>query len=113
MHKREYHTAINILYEILVKTNNMEVATVVADVLFDAYMLHKQREKAYELVGKVLNKNIQYYANDSFKAMRKIDKLLKANMPEFAIKILKKLIENATKPEGVNRFKFKLANIYI
>jgi hypothetical protein len=113
MHKKEYRAAIRILYKILVQTNNMEVATVVADVLFDAYMLNKQRDKAYDLVDKVLNKNIQYYANDSFKAMRKIDKLLKANMPEFAIKILNKLIENATKPASVNRFKFKLANIYM
>ncbi len=113
IHKRRYKKAINILYGLLVKTNNIDVATVVADELFDVYMLSGQNKKAYDLVGKVLKKNIQYYANDSFLALKKVDKLINAGMPEFAIDILKMLLENSVELESVERFKFRLANAYM
>ena len=113
IHKGQYKKAIKTLYKILVKTNNMNVATVVADELYDAYVLAKEDKKAYELAGKVLKKNIKFYADDSFLALKKVDKLIDANMPNFAIDILKKLLENAVEQESVSRFKFRLANTYM
>ena len=113
IHKRNYRRAIKKLYKILVETNNIKIATVVADYLFDAYILNKQNKKAYNLVQKVLKRNIEYYANDSYLGLKKVDKLLKANMPEFAIEILKMLLKKAVEPESIDRFKFKLANTYM
>ena len=111
--RRRYKKAIRILYKILLQTNSMEVATVVADELYDVYVLDGQEDKAHNLASKVLQKNIQYYANDSYLALKKVDKLLKANMPFLAIKILKKLLDNATQVKSINTFKFKLANSYM
>jgi hypothetical protein len=113
IHQRQYKKAIRVLYKILVKTKDIKVATVVADELYDVYILDKQDKKAYNLVQKVLSKNIQYYANDSYLALKKVDKLIKANMPEFAIKILKMLLNKAIEPKSIDKFKFKLANTYM
>jgi hypothetical protein len=111
--RRDYARAIKILYKILIKTKNLEVATIVADQLFDAYILNKQNEEAYSLTKKVLDKNINYYSSNSYIALIKINKLLKANMPHLAIKILKELLKNAKQTKHINNFKFKLANIYM
>jgi len=113
IYQRRYKKAIRVLYKILVQTRDIKVATVVADELYDVYILDKQDKKAYNLVQKVLSKNIQYYANDSYLALKKVDKLIKANMPEFAIKILKMLLDKAIEPKSIDRFKFKLANTYM
>ena len=113
VHERDYRKAIKILRKELIDTTSLEVATIIADELYDAYILNKQREEAYDLVKKVLNKNIKYYANDSYKALIKVDKLVKANMPEFAIDILLELIKNASKTKNIDSFKFKLANTYM
>ena len=110
---REYNKAIKTLYDILAKTDDILIATIVADELFDVYIKNRNNEKAYELINKVLSKNIDYYANDSFLALQKVDKLLKADMPEFAVKILEELIEKTKKPHIIEEFKFKLANIYM
>ena len=113
MNNRNYNKAIKILRKELVNTTSLEVATIIADELYDAYIANKEREKAYTLVKKVLNKNIDYYANDSYKALKKVDKLVKSNMPKFAIDILKKLLENASETDSIDSFKFKLANTYM
>jgi len=113
MDNRNYNRAIKILREELVNTTSLEVATIIADELYDAYIANKQREEAYTLVKKVLNKNIDYYANDSYKALKKVDKLVQSEMPEFAIDILKKLILNASETDSIDSFKFKLANTYM
>ncbi len=113
IHGKRYKKAIKTLYKILVETNSMEVATVVADELYDVYILDKQNAKAYTLATKVLEKNIQYYANDSFLALKKVDKLIKANMPFLAIKILKKLLDNAKTKTSIDQFTFRLANAYM
>ena len=60
-----------------------------------------------------MNKNIDYYANDSYKALRKVDKLVSSNMSKFAIDILKKLLENASETDSIDSFQFKLANTYM
>ena len=111
--KREYRKAIKILRKELVDTTSLEVATIIADELYDAYILNKENDKAYELVEKVLGKNIDYYANDSYKALHKVDKLVKAKMSKFAIKILKKLLNNASQTDSIDNFKFILANTYM
>ena len=112
-HRKKYRASIKTLYKILVKTNNMEVATIVADELYDVYILNHENKKAYDLATKVLEKNIAYYANDSYLALKKVDKLIKANMPYLAIKILKMLLKNATQKQSIDTFKFKLANAYM
>lgn len=112
-HRRKYKKAINILYKILVKTKNISVATVVADELYDVYVLNGQNEKAYDLASKVLKRNIAYYANDSFLALKKVDKLIRANMPHLAIQILEMLLNNAKQKKSIDTFKFKLANAYM
>jgi len=113
IHRRKYKKAIRILYKILVQTKNIEVATVVADELYDVYILDGQNEKAYNLASKVLKRNIQYYANDSYLALKKVDKLIEASMPHLAITILEELLNNAKEKESIDTFKFKLANAYM
>lgn len=113
MSNRHYSKAIKILRGELVNTTSLEVATIIADELYDAYILNKQRDEAYTLVKKVLNKNIDYYANDSYKALKKVDKLVQSNMSKFAIDILKKLLANASETDSIDSFKFKLANTYM
>ena len=111
--RRNYRKAIKVLRKELVNTTSLEVATIVADELYDAYILNKQHKEAYDLVEKVLNKNIDYYANDSFKALKKVNKLVKADMSKFAIDILKELLKNASVSDSIDSFKFKLANTYM
>lgn len=112
-YQNNYDAAIKILYEVLTKTTDLLVATLVADELFDVYVLNNQKEKAYELISKVLQKNIDYYAKDSFFALEKVNRLLKANMPEFAVQILEELLTRASTPASIEDFKFKLAEIYM
>lgn len=111
--KREYRKAIKILTKELIDSTNLDVATIVADDLYDAYILNKQIDKARELVEKVLEKNIDYYANDSYKALVKVNKLIDAKMDNFAIDILLRLIEKSNSTDSIDNFKFILANIYM
>ena len=110
---RSYRKAIKILKKELINTTSLDVATIVADELYDAYILNKQKDKAYELVEKVLKKNIDYYANDSYKALKKVKKLIKSDMPKLAIQIIKRLLDNATQSDSIDNFKFILANTYM
>ncbi len=112
-YKREYKRAIKVLYETLTKTTDILVATIVADELFDIYILDNKKDKAYELISKVLKKNMNYYASDSFLALQKVNRLIKAQMPEFAIEILQVLLKEADSPSSIEDFKFKLANTYM
>ena len=112
-HQRSYKKAINVLYKILTETTDVLVATLVADELFDVYILDEKRDKAYELISKVLKKNMDYYANDSFLALEKVNRLTRAGMPEFAVEILNELLNRTNKDSSIEDFKFKLANIYM
>lgn len=112
-HQRDYGKAINILYKILTETTDVLVATLVADELFDVYILDDKREEAYDLISKVLKKNIDYYANDSFLALEKVNRLTKVGMPEFAVEILKELLKRTDKAAAIEDFKFKLADTYM
>ncbi|MEA3288585.1 MAG: hypothetical protein U9Q04_00275 [Campylobacterota bacterium] len=111
--RREFRRAIKVLKKELIETSNLEIATIVADELYDAYLLNNEDEKAYNLVQKVLEKNIDYYANDSHKGLKKVRKLIDAGMNEFAIKILKKLLEKASVSDSIDNFKFILATTYM
>ena len=111
--RRDYRKAIKLLKKELIETHNLEVATIVADELYDAYILNDENEKAYELVDKVLGKNIDYYANDSYKALIKVNKLLDNGMDKFAIKIIQRLLEKASVTDSIDNFKFILANTYM
>jgi hypothetical protein len=44
----------------LVKTNNIDVATVIADELYNTYILAKENQKAYDLARKVLKKILNF-----------------------------------------------------
>ena len=112
-HKKNYEQSIKVLYEVLTKTTDLLVATLVADELFDVYVLNEQKEKAYELISQVLKKNMDYYASDSFLALEKVNRLLKAQMPEFAVQILHELLNRTDKPAALEDFKYKLAEIYM
>ena len=111
--RREYRKAIKKLRRELIETTSLDVATIIADELYDAYILNKEKKKAYDLAEKVLKKNIDYYANDSYKALKKINKLINAGMPKFAISIIKKLLANASVTDSIDNFKFILANTYM
>lgn len=111
--RRDYRKAIKILRRELINTTSLEVATIIADELYDAYILNDQKEEAYDLVEKVLKRNIDYYANDSYKALTKVDKLVDAEMYKFAIEILQKLIENSVDTNSIDSFRFKLADVYM
>jgi len=112
-HQRDYDRATRILYEILTKTTDVLVATLVADELFDVYVLDGKREEAYSLIKKVLKKNIDYYASDSYLALQKVDKLIKADMPEFSVEILQELLSRTDKLSAIEDFKYKLADTYM
>ena len=112
-YQKDYTKAIKYLYEILTVTKDKVVATLVADELFDIYILDGQFEKANELISQVLKTNIEFYANDSYLANKKINKLITAGMPEHASEILKELLNKTTKDEVIEDFKYKLANTYM
>lgn len=112
-HQKDYLKATKLLYEILTVTKDKLIATIVADELFDIYILDNQTQKANELIGQVLKNNIEYYADDSYLATQKVNKLIKAGMPEYATEILKELLNKTTKDEAIEDFKYKLANTYM
>lgn len=112
-YQKDYSKAITYLYEILTVTKDKEVATLVADELFDIYILDNQLDKANDLITQVLKTNIQFYADDSYLANKKINKLISAGMPEHASEILKELLLKTTKEEAIEDFKYKLANTYM
>lgn len=112
-YQKDYARAIKYLYEILTVTKDKMVATVVADELFDIYILDEKYDKANELITQVLKTNIEFYTEDSYLANKKINRLIKAGMPEHAAEILKELLKRTTKEDVIEDFKFKLANTYM
>ncbi len=111
--QKDYTKAIKYLYEILTVTKDKTVATLVADELFDVYVLDGKLDKANELISQVLKNNIEFYANDSYLANRKINRLIKAGMPEHASEILRELLNRTTRDDVIEDFKYKLANTYM
>ncbi|QKF82889.1 tetratricopeptide repeat protein [Halarcobacter ebronensis] len=111
--QKDYSKAINILYKILTETTDVLVATIVADELFDVYILDDKKDEANKLISKVLQRNIDYYADDSYLALEKVDKLVKVGMPGFAAEILEELLKRTTSKNSIEDFKFKLADTYM
>lgn len=112
-YQKDYNKASKYLFEILANTKDKMIATVVADELFDIYILDGKKDKANELVTQVLKTNIDFYTNDSYLANKKVNRLIKADMPEHAAEILKELLKKTTKDDVIEDFKFKLANTYM
>jgi len=112
-YQKDYPRAIKYLFDILTTTKNKYIATLVADELFDLYVLEGKTDKANELITQVLKNNMDFYTNDSYLANKKINKLVKAGMPDHAAEILTELLKKATKEEAIEDFKFKLANTYM
>ena len=112
-YQKDYPRAIKYLFEILTTTKNKYIATLVADELFDLYVIEGKYDKANELITQVLKNNMEFYTNDSYLANKKINRLIKAGMPEHAVEILNELLKKATKDEVIEDFKFKLANTYM
>jgi len=112
-YQKDYAKATKYLYEILTVTKDKLIATLVADELFDVYILDGKLDKANELISQILKTNIEFYANDSYLANKKINKLIKAGMPEHASEILIELLNRTTKEDSIEDFKYKLANTYM
>ncbi len=113
INQKKYKKAINSFRKILNTTKDIEIATIVADELFDAYILNKQNEKAKDIASQVLDKNIDYYSTNTYLAQIKINKLVKARMPHLAIQLLKELLKKVQNTRQSNNFKFQLANVYM
>ena len=112
-YQKDYSKASKYLFDILATTKDKMIATVVADELFDIYILDGKKDKANDLITQVLRTNIEFYTNDSYLANKKINRLIKADMPEHAVEILKELLKKTTKEDVIEDFKFKLANTYM
>jgi predicted negative regulator of RcsB-dependent stress response len=112
-YKKDFDKSTRMLYEILTKTKNIEVATIVAHELFDVFLLNNQADKAYELIKQVVDNNIEYYVNNSFEALKKVKKLQENGMPEFAAKILETILSKTNNPFLIEEFKYRLAVSYM
>ena len=112
-YQKDYSKASKYLFDILATTKDKMIATVVADELFDIYILDGKKDKANDLITQVLRTNIEFYTNDSYLANKKVNRLIKADMPEHAVEILKELLKKTTKDDVIEDFKFKLANTYM
>lgn len=112
-HQKDYVKSISYLFDILATTKDKTIATLVADELFDVYMLAGQTDKANSLITQVLKTNIEFYAIDTYVANKKINKLLDSNMPEHAAEILIELLNTTTNEELIEDYKYKLANTYM
>lgn len=112
-YQKDYTKSASYLLEILSTTKDKTIATLVADELFDIYILAGDTKKANELISQVLKTNIEFYAVDTYLANKKINKLLNSNMPEHAAEILIELLNTTTKEEQIEDYKYKLANTYM
>lgn len=112
-YKKEYKKSTRMLYDILTKTDDLDVATIVAQELFDVFLLNEEENKAYDLIMQVINNNISFYINNSYEAMEKVKKMQEHNMPEAAAKVLEELIEHTSSPFLLEEFKYRLAVSYM
>ena len=111
--QRDYKKAQKMLNDVLYQTSDVEVASVVADKLFDVYVDDKKPEKAYELIEKVLKTNPNFYLKDIPYAITKANQLLKASMPKLAINLLEKVLKKTQSPQTIEKVKMMLADAYL
>ena len=94
-------------------TSDRNEASNIANELFDVYLLDGRKEEAKDVMTQILFLTPSFYSNDFLLANKKVDTLLKLNINDLAIKILKDLILQSKKADLSSKSKFKLANIYM
>ncbi len=109
----DYNGAIRILYGALIKTNDIKVADLLGDELFNVYVLNKQRKKAYSLINQIMDGSKDFYIKHLSLAKRKIKILQTHNMPKFAVRIIKTLIKETKDTKLKDKLNFELAGIYM
>lgn len=111
--QRDYKKAQKLLGDVLSKTSDIAVATVVADKLFEVYLAEKTPEKAYDLIDKVLNTNMNFYLKDLPYAIIKATQLIKADMPELGIRLLEEVLKYTKNVNTAQKVKMMLADAYM
>ncbi|OCL84421.1 hypothetical protein [Arcobacter porcinus] len=112
-YQKNYSASIKVLYEALALTSDRNEASNIANELFDVYLLDGRKEEAKDVMTQILFLTPSFYSNDFLLANKKVDTLLKLNINDLAIKILKDLILQSKKADLSSKSKFKLANIYM
>ena len=112
-YQKNYSASIKVLYEALALTNDRNEASNIANELFDVYLLEGRKEEAKDVMTQILFLTPSFYSNDFLLANKKVDTLLKLNINNLAISILKDLILQSKKADLSSKSKFKLANIYM
>ena len=112
-YQKDYKKASKVIFEILSDTKDKNIASIAANELFDIYLLEGRKEEASELMRQLLATNPSFYSSDYIVANQRVDLLLKLDMTNFAIDILKNLIITSKKDDILEQTKYKLANLYM
>ncbi|RXI27931.1 tetratricopeptide repeat protein [Aliarcobacter trophiarum] len=112
-YQKDYKRASKMLFEALSLTIDKSIASMVANELFDIYLLEGKKEEADELMKQLLFVNPSFYSNDYILANQRVDTLLKLDMTPHAINILKNLIISSKKDDVLEQTKYRLANLYM
>ena len=112
-YQKDYKKASKVIFEILSDTKDKNIASIAANELFDIYLLEGRKEEANELMRQILATNPSFYSSDYIVANQRVDLLLKLDMTNFAIDILKNLIITSKKDDILEQTKYKLANLYM
>ena len=112
-YQKDYKKASKVIFEVLSDTKDKNIASIAANELFDIYLLEGRKEEASELMRQILATNPSFYSSDYIVANQRVDLLLKLDMTNFAIDILKNLILTSKKDDVLEQTKYKLANLYM
>ena len=112
-YQKDYKKASKVIFEVLSDTKDKNIASIAANELFDIYLLEGRKEEANELMRQILATNPSFYSSDYIVANQRVDLLLKLDMTNFAIDILKNLIITSKKDDILEQTKYKLANLYM
>ena len=112
-YQKDYKKASKVIFEILSDTKDKNIASIAANELFDIYLLEGRKEEASELMRQLLATNPSFYSSDYIVANQRVDLLLKLDMTNFAMDILKNLIITSKKDDILEQTKYKLANLYM
>ena len=112
-YQKDYKKASKVIFEILSDTKDKNIASIAANELFDIYLLEGRKEEANELMRQILATNPSFYSSDYIVANQRVDLLLKLDMTNFAMDILKNLIITSKKDDILEQTKYKLANLYM
>ena len=112
-YQKDYKKASKVIFEVLSDTKDKNIASIAANELFDIYLLEGKKDEASELMRQILATNPSFYSSDYIVANQRVDLLLKLDMTNFAIDILKNLIITSKKDDILEQTKYKLANLYM